>query len=159
MKDCKIVINSYVEFEETQIILFGMGCYWASTGTQIKDIGEYPSDQVILVQEKQMTLTDKTNYINVPIRDLEWLKRQCKSEEVKPEKFESVENKTMTVKIKCKDSTTPVYYKNVVSHFTEGNTLALLFEDGKVRNIPFMHIWYYQTKQPREKTMVPSEIN
>lgn len=154
MKDFKIAINSYVEFEETQIILFEMGCYWASTGTQLEDIGKYPSDQVILVQEGQMTLTHKTNYVNIPIRDLEWLKRQCEPEEVEPEK-----DKTMTVKIKCKDSTTPVYYKNVVSHFTEGNTLALLFEDGKVRNFPLVHIWYYETKQPREKTMVLSEIN
>lgn len=35
----------------------------------------------------------------------------------------------MTVKIKCKDTTTPVYYANVISHFLEGETLALLFEE------------------------------
>lgn len=64
----------------------------------------------------------------------------------------------MTVKIKCKDTTTPVYYDKVVSHFQEGNTLALLFEDGEVRNFPFMHIWYYATTQPREKTKVNKEL-
>ena len=58
----------------------------------------------------------------------------------------------MKVKMKAKDSTSPVYYDNVLSHFTEGNTLALLFKDGSVRNFPLVHIWYYETKQPREKT-------
>lgn len=63
----------------------------------------------------------------------------------------------MTVKIKPKDTTTPIYYEKVLSHFQEGNTLALLFEDGSVRNIPFIHMWYYETKQPREKTKTPEE--
>lgn len=63
----------------------------------------------------------------------------------------------MKVKIKLKDTTTPVYYEGVSSHFIEGPTLALLFDDGTVRNIPLVHIWYYETKQPRERTKVPSE--
>lgn len=64
----------------------------------------------------------------------------------------------MRVKIKCKDTTTPIFYDKVVSHFVEGPTLALLFEDGSVRNFPLIHIWYYETKQPREKTKVESEL-
>jgi hypothetical protein len=64
----------------------------------------------------------------------------------------------MIVKIKPKDTTTPIFYDKVVSHFVEGPTLALLFEDGSVRNIPMIHIWYYETKQPREKTKLGSEI-
>jgi hypothetical protein len=64
----------------------------------------------------------------------------------------------MNVKIKLKDTTTPVYYENVVSHFMEGTTLALLFEGGEVRNFPLIHIWYYETKQPRDKTKVESEL-
>lgn len=64
----------------------------------------------------------------------------------------------MTVKIKPKDSTSPVFYENVVSHFLEGNTLGLLFESGEVKNFPLQHIWYYETKQPREKTRVLSDL-
>lgn len=64
----------------------------------------------------------------------------------------------MIVKIKLKDTTTPVYYENVVSHFLEGPTLALLFEGGEVRNFPLIHIWYYETKQSREKTKVEREL-
>tara|TARA_R110000796_G_scaffold231853_3_gene349894 strand:- start:10679 stop:10873 length:195 start_codon:yes stop_codon:yes gene_type:complete len=63
----------------------------------------------------------------------------------------------MKVKIKLKDTTTPVFYDKVLSHFLEGPTLALLFEDGSVRNFPLVHIWYYETTQPREKTKVPNE--
>lgn len=65
----------------------------------------------------------------------------------------------MTVKIKCKDTTTPVYYENVLSHFIEGNTLALLFENNIVRNFPLVHIWYYETQQDRNRTRVPSEVD
>ena len=65
----------------------------------------------------------------------------------------------MKVKIKLKDTTTPIFYENVLSHFLEGETLALLFETGEVRNFPLMHIWYYETKQPREKTKLENEIN
>lgn len=64
----------------------------------------------------------------------------------------------MTVKIKLKDTTTPIFYDKVVSHFLEGSTLALLFETGEVRNFPLIHIWYYETKQPREKTKIASEL-
>lgn len=64
----------------------------------------------------------------------------------------------MIVKIKLKDTTTPVYYDNVLSHFLEGNTLALLFETGKVRNFPLIHIWYYETEQKRFETKVKKEV-
>ncbi len=63
----------------------------------------------------------------------------------------------MTVKIKLKDTTTPVFYTDVLSHFLEGPTLALLFKGGEVRNFPLIHIWYYETLQGREKTKVPGE--
>ena len=64
----------------------------------------------------------------------------------------------MVVKIKLKDTTTPVYYEDVISHFIEGPTLALLFKGGEVRNFPLIHIWYYETKQSREKTKVEKEL-
>jgi hypothetical protein len=63
----------------------------------------------------------------------------------------------MKVKIKPKDTTSPIYYDGVLSHFLEGNTLGLLFEDGTVRNIPLCHIWYYETNQTRERTKVTGE--
>ena len=63
----------------------------------------------------------------------------------------------MKVKLKLKDTTTPVYYTEVLSHFLEGSTLALLFKDGSVRNFPLIHIWYYETKQPRERTKLQGE--
>jgi len=65
----------------------------------------------------------------------------------------------MTVKIKLKDTTTPVFYEDVLSHFIEGPTLALLFKDNVVRNFPLLHIWYYETTQSREKTLAPSEVD
>lgn len=63
----------------------------------------------------------------------------------------------MKVKIKLKDTTTPIHYDKVLSHFLEGNTLALLFENGDVRNFPLIHIWYYETNQDRDKTKTPQE--
>jgi hypothetical protein len=63
----------------------------------------------------------------------------------------------MKVKIKLKDTTTPVYYEGVLSHFLEGPTLALLFDDNTVRNIPLIHIWYYETNQDRVRTKCAGE--
>lgn len=64
----------------------------------------------------------------------------------------------MKVKIKLKDTTTPIFYDKVLSHFLEGNTLALLFKDGSVRNFPLIHIWYYETRQDRLKTKLEKEL-
>ena len=61
------------------------------------------------------------------------------------------------LKIKLKDTTTPIYYEDVLSHFLEGPTLALLFKDNVVRNFPLTHIWYYETQQDRIRTKTPSE--
>jgi len=58
-----------------------------------------------------------------------------------------------------KDSTTPIYFEDVQSHFLEGNTLALLFNDNIVRNFPLFHIFYYETQQARIRLKTPSEIN
>ena len=65
----------------------------------------------------------------------------------------------MNVKIKMKDTTTPIYFEDVLSHFIEGPTLALLFEENVVRNIPLIHIFYYETQQPRLRIKTPSETS
>lgn len=65
----------------------------------------------------------------------------------------------MNVKIKMKDTTTPIYFEEVLSHFIEGPTLALLFKDNVVRNFPLVHIFYYETQQERVKLKAPSEIS
>jgi hypothetical protein len=65
----------------------------------------------------------------------------------------------MTVKIKMKDTTTPIYFEGVQSHFLEGGTLALLFENNIVRNFPMIHIFYYETQQERVRLKTPSETN
>lgn len=64
----------------------------------------------------------------------------------------------MTVKLKMKDTTSPIYFEGVKSHFLEGETLALLFEDNVVRNFPLMHIFYYETQQDRTRVKTVSEI-
>jgi hypothetical protein len=63
----------------------------------------------------------------------------------------------MIVKIKMKDTTTPIYFEGVQSHFLEGSTLALLFDENIVRNIPLIHIFYYETQQPRTRLKTPTE--
>lgn len=65
----------------------------------------------------------------------------------------------MIVKIKMKDTTSPIYFEGVISHFLEGETLGLLFEDNTIRNFPLMHIFYYETKQDRVRVKTTSEIS
>jgi len=63
----------------------------------------------------------------------------------------------MNVKIKMKATTTPIYFEGVLSHFVEGPTLALLFENNVVRNFPMIHIFYYETQQDRARLKTPDE--
>lgn len=65
----------------------------------------------------------------------------------------------MTVKIKMKDTTSAIYFEDVISHFLEGETLALLFKDNVVRNFPLQHIFYYETQQERAKVKAFSELS
>ena len=40
-----------------------------------------------------------------------------------------------------------------VSCFTlEGNTLLVVFENGRTRNYPLMHLWYYESHVDYHKT-------
>jgi hypothetical protein len=46
--------------------------------------------------------------------------------------------------ISPKDTTKKITLENVTYVTQEGNTLLVVFEDGKTRNYPFEHIWYWE---------------
>ena len=48
--------------------------------------------------------------------------------------------------ISPKDSTSKITLDHVESFYQEGLTLAVVFNDGTVRNYPLCHIWYYSSK-------------
>ena len=39
----------------------------------------------------------------------------------------------------------------------EGNTLIVIFEDGRARNYPLTHIWYYESKTKETRTKPPTQ--
>jgi len=47
-----------------------------------------------------------------------------------------------------KDNINKTCLKNVETFTLEGNTLLVVFQDGKTRNYPLMHLWYYEAQVP-----------
>jgi hypothetical protein len=50
----------------------------------------------------------------------------------------------MRLRISPKDSTCKLVVEGVAAFYQEGSTLAVVFEDGSIRNYPLVHIWYYE---------------
>jgi len=44
-----------------------------------------------------------------------------------------------------KDNLNKITLDKVSTFALEGETLLVVFEDGKTRNYPLMHLWYYQS--------------
>lgn len=51
----------------------------------------------------------------------------------------------MKLILSSKDTTCKITLQEVQYFAQEGETLLVVFEDGRVRNYPFMHIWYYES--------------
>lgn len=44
-----------------------------------------------------------------------------------------------------KDNLGKIILSGVVAFSEQVNTLVVIFEDGRTRNYPFCHIWYYES--------------
>jgi hypothetical protein len=44
-----------------------------------------------------------------------------------------------------KDTTSKMILTNVESFYQEGRTLVIVFTDGRIRNYPLEHLWYYES--------------
>jgi len=51
----------------------------------------------------------------------------------------------MVLILSPKDSLPKLILENVESFAQEGNTLLVVFEDGRARNYPLVHLWYYES--------------
>lgn len=54
----------------------------------------------------------------------------------------------MDLIISPKDSINKISLKEVEMFALEGNTLLVVYKDGRTRNFPLVHIWYYETVVP-----------
>jgi hypothetical protein len=50
----------------------------------------------------------------------------------------------MKILVSPKDTLCKIEFDNVKTYYQEGHTLAIVMEDGAVRNYPLEHIWYYE---------------
>ena len=50
-----------------------------------------------------------------------------------------------------KDTIHKINLDNVISFCQEGQTLMVVFEDGRTRNYPLIHLWYYQSNVENHK--------
>lgn len=44
-----------------------------------------------------------------------------------------------------KDNLNKIVLEDVATFALEGNTLVVVFETGRTRNYPLMHLWYYES--------------
>ena len=51
-----------------------------------------------------------------------------------------------------KDNINKIELNNVETFALEGNTLLVVFKDGKTRNYPLMHLWYYESSVKEERS-------
>ena len=51
-----------------------------------------------------------------------------------------------------KDNINKLELDNVETYCMEGNTLLVIFSDGRCRNYPFIHLWYYEGQVPAGKS-------
>jgi len=51
----------------------------------------------------------------------------------------------MILKLRPKDSLHKLILEDVESFAQEGNRLLVVFDDGRVRNYPLVHLWYYES--------------
>lgn len=51
---------------------------------------------------------------------------------------------TVKLLISPKDTIEKLVLEDVLTYSEQVNTLMVVFTDGRVRNYPFIHIWYYQ---------------
>jgi hypothetical protein len=54
----------------------------------------------------------------------------------------------MKLVLSPKDNINKIELENVETFCLEGNTLLVIFENGRTRNYPLMHLWYYQAVVP-----------
>ena len=54
----------------------------------------------------------------------------------------------MDLIISPKDSINKISLKEVEMFALEGNTLLVVYKDGRTRNFPLVHIWYYEAVVP-----------
>lgn len=51
-----------------------------------------------------------------------------------------------------KDNVNKITLHDVEVFALEGPTLLVVFTDGRARNYPLVHLWYYQSQQPEKRS-------
>ena len=57
----------------------------------------------------------------------------------------------MKLVLSPKDNVGKMVLKKVETFALEGETLLVVFKDGRTRNYPLMHLWYYQSHVDNHK--------
>lgn len=152
MRDFKIRIADCPSFIDAQRMLFMMGCSWLDSGQVIHEKPRVSKSDLLVRDGKMLYVTHSEYFEN--LESFEWFEDQFIDY-----MFTNRRETTMTVKVSPKGSTVPIYYENVISYFIEEGTVVFLFENGKARSHPFIHIWYWERVPAREEVVTPNEIN
>lgn len=61
----------------------------------------------------------------------------------------------MELTLSPKDNVNKVRLTEVETFALEGNTLLVVFSDGRTRNYPLIHLWYYESNVPSNRSKPP----
>jgi len=58
----------------------------------------------------------------------------------------------MNLILSPKDNICKIQLENVETFAIEGCTLLVVFVDGRTRNYPLIHLWYYEARVPEQRS-------
>jgi hypothetical protein len=58
----------------------------------------------------------------------------------------------MELTLSPKDNINKLVLKDVETYCLEGSVLLVVFKDGRARNYPLIHLWYYEGRVPEQRT-------
>jgi len=61
----------------------------------------------------------------------------------------------MQLTLSPKDNINKIELKDVETFCIEGPTLLVIFKDGRSRNYPLVHLWYYQSMTNLQRSKPP----
>jgi hypothetical protein len=62
----------------------------------------------------------------------------------------------MKLVLSPKDNVNKISLENVEVFAQEGRTLLVVFSDGRTRNYPLEHLWYYESEVPSARSKPPA---
>lgn len=113
---------------------------------------------VIKSKEALRNLEKALSAPTVPIKKIDTMKLMKRGEKML-ERLLKKEGLNMKLILSPKDNVNKLQLKGVETFAIEGPTLLVVFKDGRCRNYPMRHLWYWESRIPagKDRSKPPNE--